>query len=189
MSMKIIKENKEIVYIKEKSKFIGMCIKVDSKDDILEKLNALKTKYSDATHICYAYILPDAMKYSDDKEPSKTAGFPILEVLQKNDLCYILGVVIRYFGGIKLGSNGLVRAYTKSISDTIINNTKEIEEGYLILIEEEYSKKREIDYLLKNSQIIEEEYHDRVKIKALVNKKTLECLSSVNYQIIKEVFL
>ena len=111
MSMKIIIKNNEITYIKEKSKFIGIICKVYTKDDIEEELNNVKKLYNDATHICYAYILPNSKKYFDDNEPSGTAGMPILNILEKNDLCYTLAIVVRYFGGIKLGSNGLVRAY------------------------------------------------------------------------------
>ena len=187
--MKIIKENKEITYIKEKSKFIGMVCKVYNKEDVYLMLTSLKNKYSDATHICYAYILNDVKKYSDDGEPSGTAGIPLLNILEKKDLLYTLAIVIRYFGGIKLGANGLIRAYSHTIKESLINNIKDIEYGYLIEIIEDYHNINKIEYLLKNSKIIKKEYEDKTKIQVIVNKKTLENLTSVHYQIIKEILM
>ena len=186
MPMKIIKENKEITYIKEKSKFIGFVCKVYNKEEIDGILENLKQQYSDATHICYAYILPDAKKYFDDGEPVGTAGIPILDILEKNDLSYTLASVIRYFGGIKLGASGLVRAYSHTTKDVLEDNIKEIEYGYLIEIIEDYKKNDKINYLLKNSQIIKKEYQNNIKIQVIVNKKTLENLSSIHYHIIEE---
>ena len=187
--MKIIIEKKEITYYKEKSKFIGLIFKVNDEEEIKDILNDVQKLHPYATHICYAYLLPNKMKYSDDGEPSGTAGLPILEVLQKNDLNYCLGVVVRYFGGIKLGANGLVRAYTKAISDTINSNIKDLEYGYLISITEDYSKEKELNYLLKGSQIIQKDYQNKIYLQVLVNKKTLDSLSSINYEIIQEQIL
>jgi uncharacterized YigZ family protein len=75
----------------------------------------MKKEYYDATHNCSAYITIDGEGYDDDREPNGTAGKPILNVLKKNDLQNIVAIVTRYFGGVKLGAGGLVRAYTKSI--------------------------------------------------------------------------
>ena len=186
MSMKIIKNDSENLIIINKSKFIGIVKKIYSNNDINILLQNIKEKYSDATHICYAYILPNTEKYNDDGEPLGTAGIPILDVLKKNELCYVIAIVIRYFGGIKLGSNGLIRAYSNTISSLIKNNIKDIETGYLIEINEAYDKNDLVTYLLKNSEIIKKEYHDKIIIKAIVNKKTLDNLSNVNYIIIEE---
>ena len=184
--MKIIKNDNENLVIINKSKFIGIVKKIYSSRDINKILEDIKIKYSDATHICYAYILPNTEKYSDDKEPIGTAGIPILDVLKKNNICYTIAIVIRYFGGIKLGSNGLIRAYSSTISSLIKDNIKDIETGYLIEIEESYNKNDLLDYLLKNSEIINKDYQDKIKIKVIVNKKTLENLSNVNYKVIEE---
>ena len=119
MFMKIIKTNQENLIIINKSKFIGIIKKINNLEEIDLILANLRTKYFDATHICYAYILPNKAKYDDDGEPMGTAGIPILDVLKKNDLCYVIAIVIRYFGGIKLGSNGLIRAYGNTISSLI----------------------------------------------------------------------
>lgn len=187
--MKTIIENKKIDYIIEKSHFIGLIHKVYSKQDIEKLLITYRKEYNDATHICYAYILPNSKKYHDDGEPLGTAGIPILNVLEKNNLSFVLAIVIRYFGGIKLGSNGLIRAYSHSVMETIQDNIKELEYGYLIQIQEEYKNNDYINYLLKDSQIISRKYQDKIIINALVNKKTLETFSNIHYKIIEEKIL
>ena len=104
----------------KKSKFIANIIKITDEQDAKEKLNQIRKEYSDARHNCYAYIVYDnetktkIEKSSDDREPSGTAGIPMLTLLQKNNLVNVLIVVTRYFGGILLGTGGLVRAYTDS---------------------------------------------------------------------------
>lgn len=187
--MKIIKNDNENLVIINKSKFIGIIKKVYSQEEIDELLKNVREKYSDATHVCYAYIIPNREKYDDDGEPLGTAGIPILDILKKNDLGYIIAIVIRYFGGIKLGSNGLVRAYSNTISTLIKDNVKEIETGYLIRIEEDYSKSELINYLLKDEIIIKKDYQDKIVIEVIVNKKTLDNLSNVNYEILKETII
>lgn len=104
-----------------KSRFINVLIPVTNTDEVLFHLSSLRKKYPDASHHCYAYVIGnncEIQKYSDDGEPSKTAGMPMLEVLKKQGLTNVLNVSIRYFGGIKLGAGGLVRAYTKSCSES-----------------------------------------------------------------------
>ena len=100
-----------------------------------------------------------------------------------------LAVVVRYFGGIKLGSNGLIRAYSNTISTLINDNIKEAETGYIITITDDYSNSKKLDYLLKDDEIISKEYLDKIIIKAIVKKKTLENLSNVNYQILNEIII
>ena len=87
-----------------KSKFITNLISVNNIDEINYNLNIIKNKYKDATHNCYAYIINNNKRFSDDNEPSGTAGLPILDCLEKNNLNYVLCIVTRYFGGIKLGA-------------------------------------------------------------------------------------
>ena len=184
--MKIIINNNENLIIINKSKFIGIIKKIMTKEDALNILTDIRNKYSDATHVCYAYILPNTEKYSDDNEPVGTAGIPILDLLKKNNLTNVIAIVVRYFGGIKLGSNGLIRAYTRTIKELLSDNIKEIETGYLIEICDDYTKASLIDYLLKDETIISKEYQDKIVIKVIVKKKTLEKLSNVNYKIISE---
>ncbi len=114
----IINNEKNEIVIK-KSRFIAFSYKIYHKEEIKPILQQLKNEYKDARHICYAYLLDYDGGYSDDQEPAKTAGFPMLEVLRLNNINHILIVCIRYFGGIKLGSNGLIRAYSKSCSEVI----------------------------------------------------------------------
>ena len=112
----IINSNVINEIIINKSKFITYLYKIKNKDDFFKYYNELKKTYKDATHICYAYIIDNEIKYSDDSEPSGSAGLPIYDVLKKNNLNYIACFVIRYFGGIKLGGSGLIRAYSNCAS-------------------------------------------------------------------------
>ena len=115
------------------SRFICIIHKIYDVNDINNYLNNIKSEYKDATHYCYAYIIDDKKKFSDDGEPSGTAGNPMLQALDKNNLNYVLCVVIRYFGGIKLGAGGLVRAYTKSITQCLEKaNIRKLVYGYNI---------------------------------------------------------
>ena len=114
----IDKNNKDEIIIKN-SKFIGLIYKIENEDEINNILNNLKKEYKDATHITYAWKLKDKQKYNDDREPTGTAGVPIMEAINKNDLVNVLIVVVRYFGGIKLGAGGLIRAYSKTAREVL----------------------------------------------------------------------
>ena len=112
-------ENEIII---EKSRFITRIFRVDNIDMVNSILEEIRKKHYDATHNCYAYILGDnqeIQKCSDDGEPQKTAGFPMMDVLKKNNLTNVLVIVTRYFGGILLGAGGLVRAYSDSVAQVI----------------------------------------------------------------------
>ena len=112
----------ENTIIIQKSEFICRIYRVNSIQEVNEKLNYIRKKHYDATHNCYAYILgenQDIQKASDDGEPSKTAGAPMIDVLKKKGLTNILAIVTRYFGGILLGAGGLVRAYSSSVSECL----------------------------------------------------------------------
>lgn len=103
-------------YIVEKSTFIGYAKPIKTEEEAIEFINEIKKKHKDATHNVWAYTVGESMniqRYSDDGEPQGTAGIPTLEVIKKEDLRDVVVVVTRYFGGIKLGAGGLVRAYTK----------------------------------------------------------------------------
>jgi uncharacterized YigZ family protein len=120
--MKSIKEEIITEDIINKSKFINYLIPVSDLEVAKAKLEDIRKQYSDASHHCFAYIIgynQEVQKYSDDGEPSKTAGLPILEVLKKNDLTNVLSITIRYYGGTKLGAGGLTRAYTKSCAESV----------------------------------------------------------------------
>lgn len=112
---------KEAQYIEKKSKFLGYRLDCQSLDEVEKALAFLKKEHKKATHICYAYSLssPFLEKAVDNGEPSGTAGRPILSVLQKRGVKDVCVFVVRYFGGIKLGAGGLVRAYTKISSEVL----------------------------------------------------------------------
>ncbi len=118
-SFKTVKGNYGPVEIKEKgSKFISYIYHLESESDVEEKIKELKKKHYDATHICYAYIIGKGVdqtyRFNDDGEPSKTAGYPIYLEIKRMDLTDVAVFSVRYFGGTKLGTGGLVRAYSAS---------------------------------------------------------------------------
>lgn len=101
----------------KKSKFIAFYYQVDSLEEVESVLTTLKKDYKKARHIPYAYKIDNSIKKSDDKEPSNTAGGPILNIIEKKELNHILIAVVRIFGGIKLGAGGLIRAYSNSANE------------------------------------------------------------------------
>lgn len=150
--------NKTYEYTQEikKSTFTCTLIPVNSIEEVNENLKQIRKKYYDATHNCYAYIIDDGniQKCSDDGEPSKTAGYPMLDVFKKNDLNNVLAITTRYFGGIKLGAGGLIRAYSSSVSealkDAIFLVSKELAIYKVTISYSDYSKN--VDYW--NTQMI-----------------------------------
>ena len=101
-------------FTEKKSRFIGRVWLVETEDEALARIQEMKKKHYDATHNCWAYVIKDGpMRFSDDGEPGGTAGNPMMQVLQREQIYNVVCVVTRYFGGILLGAGGLVRAYTK----------------------------------------------------------------------------
>lgn len=175
--MKTIETNIHHEYIINKSRFITFLYKVNNIDEINTYLNDIKINYKDATHYCYAYIIDNIKRFNDDGEPGGTAGMPILNVLENNDLNYVLCVVVRYFGGIKLGAGGLVRAYTKSVTQPLDNiNIIDIKEGYKLEILFNYDQTKVIDILLKDEIILNKEFNDIIKYDIIINKDSYESL-------------
>ena len=185
--MKVIKENIINKLEVNKSIFYTDLIKVYSKDEVINELNNIKNKYKDATHYCYAYIIDDIKKSSDDGEPGGTAGVPIMETLNNKDLNYILCVVTRYFGGIKLGAGGLVRAYRKATIEAINNSTLlDLIDGYEIIIKVSYNEQKDLEYLLKDN--FKKEYDNDVAYTIKCNKDIKEILEKkYNILAIKEI--
>ena len=179
---------KEIII--KNSKFITLLYKVYSLEDIKNTLVNVKTLYPNATHYCYAYILNNEKKSSDDGEPSGTAGTPILNILESNNLNYILAVVIRYFGGIKLGSSGLIRAYSRSVKEAIKENIlTKLLEGINVNITFSWSNIKQIDYLLKDQLINKKEYLDNITYNISIPINILNTLKNylISYEIIKNI--
>jgi len=162
------------------SRFITFLYPVFNVDDVTKILSSLKQEYNDANHICYAYIIDGKIKSSDNKEPSGTAGVPILNVLEKNNLNMVLAVVIRYFGGIKLGAGGLVRAYSNSVSDCLnLANIIELIDGFLVSITFDYDNTKIIDNILKNYKIIDKNYNDLINYKFECFKDHLDTINDI----------
>ncbi len=198
----ILKDNSD-EFIEKKSKFIGYAFKVETEEEALEKLKIIKEKHKDATHNCSAYIIGEEkliQRYSDDGEPSGTAGVPILEVIKKENLTNILVVVTRYFGGTLLGAGGLVRAYTHGAKIGIDSAIRvDMYEYNLLSIKYDYTFHGAIqNYLIKNGYIIlEENYTDVVELrlhaveedKSLIDDLNNETSGDVNIEIISKDIL
>lgn len=190
--MKRISNNIENTIIIKNSKFITNLFIVENIEEVNKYLNLIKDKYRDANHNCYAYIVDNVRKCSDDGEPSGTAGIPMMKVLEHKELNNVLVIVTRYFGGIKLGTGGLVRAYTNSVSKALdIVNIIDTIKGYNIDISFNFNDIKHIDYLLKDIKILNKEYKDIVKYNLNASNNLLEILkqNNIKYNIIKEIYI
>ena len=179
MKMKSIKNTKSIEMVINKSTFITVIFPVNSVNEVTKRLNEVKDKYKDATHYCTAYILGDnqeIQKFDDNGEPSKTAGYRMLEVMKKNDLTNVFAVTIRFYGGIKLGAGGLVRAYTKGVS-SLINDIeftfKQIYYKFKLSINFNSIGKVE-KHIRDNYKLFDVEYTEKVNYYIELRKQDLE---------------
>ena len=177
-----VTKNDNILIIKN-SKFICQIYSINKEIEFNELLEKAKQKYPNATHYCYAYIIDNIKRESDDGEPSGTAGIPILQVLEKNNLNHVLCIVIRYFGKIKLGAGGLLRAYTNSVTSCIKNHVITLKDAYYIKITFPYSISKNIDYLLKESKIIKKEFHKKITYYTIIPNNLLEILQNITNEI------
>ena len=191
----------ETEYIHEieikKSRFIALIVPIYHVDDVKKKLEQVKKDYPGATHYCYAYILLQEKRCSDDGEPSKTAGQPILNVLEKQQLSYVLAIVIRYFGGIKLGAGGLVRAYTNAVIQVLekahiypMGLKKHIKVTFSYEFEQQFLKQYSSFEIIQKTYldiVTYEGYLDEEKIASLLQQKHVhvEILGSC-YRILKD---
>ena len=153
-----IKENAETKIIEKKSKFIANLFYVENISQVESKIKEIRKKYFDAKHHCFAYrILENEMiieKSSDDGEPSGTAGQPMLSILKNNNLVNVIIIVTRYFGGILLGTGGLVKAYSESLLEAIKETTKiKKVKGYELEVSLEYADFENFKYYCKNKDI------------------------------------
>ena len=187
--MRTIKSNMTNEIIIKNSRFVCVFMKINS-TDISNILDRIKEEYPKATHYCYAYVYNDIQRFSDDGEPGGTAGMPMLNVLVKEELSNVLCVVIRYFGGIKLGAGGLVRAYTKSVTECLkVTDMMDLEEGYKIRLKFNYNDEKQVKYLLKEATILNEKYDLDVEYTVLVNNETFNNLKNYNYEIIEKTYI
>lgn len=168
-------------YVEKKSRFIGYICKVSSAEEAQGLIDNKKKQYYDARHNCSAYRLLDAegkvvSRFSDDGEPSGTAGKPILEVLEGADLINVVCVVTRYFGGVLLGTGGLVRAYTAATKAAIdAAGILLRQQGLLFTLETDYNDLGKVEYFLREQEIpvLDTAYEAKVTITgiALPEKK------------------
>lgn len=174
------------------SRFITLLYKVYDVNDINKYLDRIKELYKDATHYCYGYVIDDKIKFSDDGEPSSTAGVPIIEVLKKRKLNYVLAIVVRYFGGTKLGANGLIRAYSGSVSKCLDKSELVLlEKGYNVDISFSYEESKNIDYLLKDIKINSKDYQEMIRYNIDIPQSFIDIFNSSNIscRVNKEIYI
>jgi len=174
----------------QKSKFICILFPLSSIEEVKVNLAEIKEEYKGATHYCYAYIIDNLKKSSDDGEPGGTAGVPMMEILNKHNMNYILCIIVRYFGGIKLGAGGLVRAYSSSVRKSLEEaQIKELVEALHIRIKTEYQNENKLIQLLGKENIIKKEYKESLIIEGIIKKEEIDHFSSLKIEIIEKTFL
>lgn len=172
----------------KKSQFICRLFPAQSEKEAKEIIKEISEKYKDATHNCTAYIVSDGEGYDDDGEPGGTAGRPMLNVLKKNEMENTVAIVTRYFGGIKLGAGGLVRAYSKSVLEALaIAEIVEMELYELFRFTFDYQHIKTIDGELrgKNLAIVEKQYESQVIY--FVASRNVEMIKNIQEKLAKKL--
>lgn len=179
MTYKTIMSEKEAEIIEKKSRFIAAAKPVTTEAEALDFINAKKSRFYDATHNVYAYIISEnnIARFSDDGEPSGTAGMPVMEVLKKEGLTDLVVVVTRYFGGTLLGAGGLIRTYGKSAREGIM--AAQITERvycHEVLISAGYEWMGKLRHMIENSGYIlgEIEYEEQIKVHVSIRYDLLD---------------
>ena len=163
-----IKEDSYDEFVEKKSTFITHLVRVTNEEEAREFIQKMKKKHYDATHVCSCYVVGDnneITRANDDGEPSGTAGAPMLDVLIKNEIKNVCATVIRYFGGTKLGTGGLVRAYGGGVINALKNATLvERKDALEIRLELDYSLSGKIEYEIEKTNFIVNnlEYTDKI---------------------------
>lgn len=170
--------------VEKKSRFIATVTPVESEDEALQFIEAMRKKYWDARHNCYAYVIGERnelQRFSDDGEPGGTAGKPMLDVLLGEEIHNVVVVVTRYFGGTLLGTGGLVRAYSSAAkaglaSSVIITKIQ----GLKLQITTDYTGLGKIQYILghRGLKILDSVYTDKVDLEVLVPRSLLDIIKS-----------
>ena len=159
----------------EKSRFITYLFYVENAIEAKDIITDLNKKYADATHVVYAFITDSDVRSNDNGEPKGTAGMPTLEVLRKENMINVLAVTIRYFGGIKLGASGLVRAYTKGVSECLKVATITKEEMISkISLNVTYKDSFYLDKNLSLTRDVKKEFDNRVTYYITILKSDLD---------------
>ncbi len=179
MDFKTIKESTSGIYKELGSKFLSFAFPVVSEEDVRKRLDQLKGEYYDARHHCYGYVLGmenQRYKANDDGEPKHSAGDPILNQIRSFGLTNVLVVVVRYFGGTKLGVSGLIRAY-KSASYEALNLTTAvlIYPTFEFIVDFDYDQTSELERVLGNFEIkeVQREYLQRCSLYGRIRKSSI----------------
>ena len=194
-----IKQAHSIENVISKSRFIAYIKPVSTENEAKAFIDEIKTKHKDATHNCSAYTVGPEMniqKANDDGEPSGTAGIPMLEILKKQEIHNVCVVVTRYFGGIKLGAGGLIRAYSGSVRDVIYDIGRvELREAIPVTVTLDYDQTGKFEYELASTTFLlrEQFYTDKVSYQIDVVKNEYDAfidflnrITSGNYDLKQE---
>ena len=181
---KTITNISEGYYTEKRSKFLAFAHHVETSDEVKELLSGYRKKYYDARHVCYAYMLGSERKdfrANDDGEPSSTAGKPILGQINSNELTNILIVVVRYYGGVNLGTSGLIVAYREAAADAIAHasiETRKVEE--IVRYSFSYPQMNDVMRIVKdmNPRIISQTYDNTCEIVLSIRKSEADQLRS-----------
>ena len=181
---KTISGTSEGYYTEKRSKFLAFAHHVETIDEIKELLAYYRKKYYDARHVCYAYMLGSErleFRANDDGEPSSTAGKPILGQINSNELTNILIVVVRYYGGVNLGTSGLIVAYREAVSDAIAHATVEMRQvEEIVRYSFAYPQMNDVMRIVKdmNPRIVSQTFENTCEIVLSIRKSEAEQLKS-----------
>lgn len=185
--MKYLKEKFETSITINKSEFISVLYPIKDDSDINKYILETKTKYPKATHYVTAWVRGERGQYAssnDDGEPSKTAGYPALNVLMQNNITDVLVVIVRYFGGVKLGAGGLIRAYSSSCSEAV-NNAKyyRLLEAPKYLLKFPYNLIDQVEHLLKDYvKYLKKDYLAHVEYEVIFMEQSIDLLKDIIHQ-------
>ena len=195
--MNTILERNEITLVRDRSSFIGVLLHVTSLESIKQYLEDIRKQYSKAKHYCYAYVLGDKKKCSDDGEPAKTAGRPLLELLERKQMDETLLIVVRYFGGVLLGASRLMSTYLETGVNALDSaDIVSIDNKYVYRMSFSYKEFDQFKALAKKLQFSFENvsYEDRINVDVLANEDSGEVLvnhfphSSIEVMGLKKVY-
>ena len=179
--MVTILERREITLIRDRSSFIGMLLHVKDPSEVKNYLQEIRKQYPKAKHYCYAYSIHGQKKCSDDGEPAKTAGRPLLNLLEKKEMDEVLLVVVRYFGGILLGASRLMSTYLETGVQVVDSaDLLNIHQVYVYRLELTYSQFDELKHLAKMDSFSLEnvQYEDTIKVDVLAPEEVGNLLAN-----------
>lgn len=169
-------------YVEKRSKFLGVAKPCKTEDEAFSILEEIKTRHWDARHNCYAFVVDDGrtVRFSDDSEPHGTAGKPILDVINGKSLKNVIVVVTRYFGGVLLGTGGLVRAYSTAARDALQSaEVLEMTPCTVFTVECEYQDHATLLKLMENANLIDTEFTDKVTLTFALKDEDIENFENI----------